>query len=311
MSSAPRLDFEALRLVDTVARRGSFAAAAAELGKVPSAITHAVRRLESDLDVLLFDRRGYRARLTSAGEALLRDGRPLLAAVEDLGQRLRLLAGGWEGELRIALDSIYPFSALLPALERFYRAAPTRLRFLHEVLGGTWDALVTGRADLAIGAADRAPDAAPLAAGCRSVALGRVRFVFAVAPAHPLARAAEPIGLVELRSHRQVVVGDTSQRMTPRSSGLVGAPDALVVPSMEAKVAAQLAGLGVGYVPEHLAAEALARGALVARRVQAERGERNTTRVHLAWRADARGKALDWWLAELRTSAPRALRSVA
>ena len=71
-SERPRLDFEALRLVEAVARRGSFAGAADELDKVPSAITHAVRRLESDLDVLLFDRRGYRAKLTSAGETLLR-----------------------------------------------------------------------------------------------------------------------------------------------------------------------------------------------------------------------------------------------
>ena len=171
MPTRPLLDFDALRLVEAIARRGSFAGAAAELDKVPSAITHAVRRLESELDVLLFDRRGYRAKLTSAGETLLREGRPLLAAVDDLAQRVRLLAGGWEGELRIALDAIVPFAALLPALERFYAAAPTRLRIAHEVLGGTWDALVTGRADLAIGAADRAPDASPLAAGCRSLAM--------------------------------------------------------------------------------------------------------------------------------------------
>jgi len=311
MPTRPLLDFDALRLVEAIARRGSFAGAAAELDKVPSAITHAVRRLESELDVLLFDRRGYRAKLTSAGETLLREGRPLLAAVDDLAQRVRLLAGGWEGELRIALDALVPFNALLPSLERFYGAAPTRLRIAHEVLGGTWDALVTGRADLAIGAADRAPDAAPLFAGCRSMALGRVRFVFAVAPAHPLAQATEPIGLAELRRHRQVVVGDTSQRMTPRSSGLVGGPDALTVPTMDAKIAAQAAGLGVGYVPEHLAAGAIARGALLVRRVQAERGERNTTHVHVAWRAEARGKALDWWLEDLRASGPRALRAAA
>jgi DNA-binding transcriptional LysR family regulator len=52
------LTLEALQLVDAIARRGSFAGAAAELGRVPSAITYAVRKLEDDLDVLLFDRRG-------------------------------------------------------------------------------------------------------------------------------------------------------------------------------------------------------------------------------------------------------------
>ena len=137
-----------------------------------------------------------------------------------------------------------------------------------------------------------------------------MRFVFGVAPGHALAQVAEPIGLAELRRHRQVVVGDTSQRITPRSSGLVGGgSDALTVPTMDAKIAAQAAGLGVGYVPEHLAAGAIARGALVVRRVQAERGERNTTQVHVAWRAEARGKALDWWLEELRASGPRVLQA--
>jgi DNA-binding transcriptional LysR family regulator len=49
--------------VDAIARKGSFAAAAEALDKVPSAITD-VRKLEDDLDVLLFDRRGHKARLT-------------------------------------------------------------------------------------------------------------------------------------------------------------------------------------------------------------------------------------------------------
>ena len=81
--SAPALTLESLQLVDAIARRGSFAGAASELGRVPSAVTYAVRRLEEDLDVLLFDRGGYRARLTPAGEELLREGRHLLAAADD------------------------------------------------------------------------------------------------------------------------------------------------------------------------------------------------------------------------------------
>ncbi len=69
------LTLDSLQLVDAIARNGSFAAAAAELDRVPSAVTYAVRKLEDDLDVLLFDRSGYRARLTPAGEELLREGR--------------------------------------------------------------------------------------------------------------------------------------------------------------------------------------------------------------------------------------------
>ena len=49
--------------------------------------------------MLLFDRRGYRARLTPAGEELLREGRHLLAAADELARRVRRVASGWEQEL--------------------------------------------------------------------------------------------------------------------------------------------------------------------------------------------------------------------
>ncbi|MYZ54185.1 LysR family transcriptional regulator, partial [Malikia spinosa] len=58
---------ENLDLIETVARTGSMAAAARELGLVPSALTYRVRQVEDALDVLLFDRSSRRARLTPAG----------------------------------------------------------------------------------------------------------------------------------------------------------------------------------------------------------------------------------------------------
>ena len=297
--SGSSLTLESLQLVDAIARRGSFAGAASELGRVPSAVTYAVRRLEEDLDVLLFDRGGYRARLTPAGEELLREGRHLLAAADDLARRVKRVAKGWEQELRIALDAAVPFERLTASIGRFCDAAPTQLRFTHEVLGGTWDALATGRADLAIGAPEQSPEQGRLGPGYRSVPLARMQFVFALAPTHPLASAAEPLRLTELRRYRQVVVGDTSRQLTPRRAGLLGAPDLLVVPTMQAKIAAQVAGLGVGFVPEHLARAALAEGRLVARRIEHGRTQQSAE-LHLAWRADARGKAVDWWVNELK-----------
>ena len=85
------LTLEAISVVDAIARRGSFAAAAAELGKVPSALTYTVRRIEEELDVLLFDRRGRRARLTPAGEELLAQGLLLLRAASPPLSRLPVL----------------------------------------------------------------------------------------------------------------------------------------------------------------------------------------------------------------------------
>jgi DNA-binding transcriptional LysR family regulator len=301
------LSFDSLHLLDAIARNGSFAAAAAEMDRVPSAVTYAVRKLEDDLDVLLFDRRGYRARLTPAGEELLREGRHLLVAAEDLARRVQRVAEGWERELRIALDTIIPFDRMLPLLERFCGVAPTQLRISAEVLGGSWDALVSGRADLVIGASGEAPESGRLGGGFRTLPLGQVELVFAVAPTHPLASQPAPLPPAELRRHRQIVVGDSSRRLAARTVGLVGAPDVLVVPTMEAKLAAQIAGLGVGYLPHPIAQQAIERGELVIKSTHGVRqGASHAPATHVAWRADDHGKALDWWLAELRKPATRA-----
>ena len=175
------ITLDALAVLDTIARRGSFAAAAAELGKVPSALTYTVRRLEEQLDVLLFDRRGRRARLTPAGQELLDQGRLLLRAADDLACRVREVASGWEVELRIALDAVIAFDRVEPLLADFYRlGAPTRLRFSVEVLDGGWDALLSGRADLAIGMSGEAPAGLAASGEMRSTSAGDCRRAWAL-----------------------------------------------------------------------------------------------------------------------------------
>ena len=147
------LSLDALAVLDGIDRRGSFAAAAVELDRVPSAITYTVRRLEDALDVLLFDRRGHRARLTPAGRELLESGRRLLASAAAIETRVQRVATGWEAELRIAIDTVIPLDHVWPLVARFYadcgarQGAHTRLKVAGEVLGGTWDALAEARAD--------------------------------------------------------------------------------------------------------------------------------------------------------------------
>jgi DNA-binding transcriptional LysR family regulator len=298
-----RLTLDALQLVDAIARQGSFAAAAAELGRVPSAVTYAARKLEEEIDVLLFNRRGYRARLTPAGEELLKEGRLLLAAVDDLTRRVQRVAAGWERELRIAIDSVISFERVVPMLGLFCEAAPTQVRTSTEVLGGTWDALITGRADLAIGASQEGPEPSRLGPSYRFERMGALEFVFAVAPGHPLAAMPSPLKSSELRRHRQIVVADSSLRLAPRDSGLLGVQDTLTVSTIGQKIAAQKAGLGCGFLPVHRIRNELDRGELIAK--ETDQGRRESA-LHYAWRTDARGKALDWWLAALRNSETRA-----
>ena len=297
---ATKLSLDALLVLDAIARKGSFAAAAEELHRVPSAITYTVQKLEQDLDVQLFDRSGHRAKLTRAGEELLRDGRHLLRAASDIECRVQRIAKGWETELRIAYNDIIQSDRLCPLVAAFYReGAGTRLRLSAEILEGCWDALFSGRADLVIGA----PSEAPPEHGAAVRPLGEVQFVFAIAPEHPLAQAPEPVRVSDILQHRIVVAADTSRSLPPRSVGLSNGQDTLTVPTMLAKLEAQIVGLGVGFLPLNIAAPALAAGRLVRKEVE-EDSTRNT-RLSLAWRPRDAGKGLRWWLEKLEEPAVR------
>lgn len=291
------ISLEALRILDAIARRGSFAAAADELDKVPSAVTYVVRKLEGDLDVLLFDRRGHRARLTPAGAELLREGRNLLTQSDELERRVRRVGDGWEVELRLAIDDVLRPEPVFDLLKRFYGCgAPTRVRLATEVLSGTWDALAAGRADLALGLTASTSGGGDGGVGFSVESLGEFEMVFAVAPDHPLAQLPEPLAAADIRRHRAVAVGDTSRHLPPLTIGLLQGQDVLTVASMEAKIAAQVAGLGCGYLPLGLALPHLEAGRLVARLT----GEpRRVARLYYGWRSSARGKALRWFLEAL------------
>lgn len=294
-----KLTLDALQMLDAIDLRGSFAAAAGALHRVPSAVTHAVRKLEDDLGIALFVRDGRRAVLTAAGRTLLEEGRHLLRAAGELERRVKSVATGWEGEFTIALDASIPAAALFPLVEEFDREqAGTRLRFTTEVLGGSWDALHTGRADLAVGAAGEPPPGG----GWVVRPLGTLEFVLAVAPHHPLADAPEPLTREAVAPYRVVVLADTSRELAGRTAGLAAMANILTVADADTKLAAQLAGLGIGHLPRPLAEHHEAAGRLVIKRMAEATVP---TQRYLAWRADRKGRALAWFTARLDTPAWR------
>jgi len=286
------LSLESLEVLDAIERKGSFAAAAHELGKVPSALTYVIRKLEDDLDVLLFDRRRHRAELTPAGRALLDEGRYLLQAADELARRVKRLATGWEATLTIVVDDLVHFRALMPVIQDFYAEnTATRLRFCREVLAGTWDALLSGRADLLLG-----PAQVMQVQGIQTRTLGEIPFVFAVAAHHPLAQLEEPLPATAISRHRIVAVGDTSRNLPPRTVGIQAGQDTLVVPTMADKIQAQIRGLGCGWLPVPLAQPYLDSGVLIAKETTESR---RVGTFQVAWRNTMRGKALQWWVDKL------------
>jgi DNA-binding transcriptional LysR family regulator len=291
------LTLEAIRILDTIDRKGSFGAAAVALDRVPSALTYSVRKLEDDLDVLLFDRRGHRAKLTPAGQELLEEGRHLLRAAEELEQRVKRAATGCEVELRIVLDALIPFERMLPLIAEFDREDfGTRLRFSTEVLSGTWERLISGDAELAIGLSFDGPELVRTSGNFRVKPLGRMEWVFAVAPAHPLAAMEEPLPAAVVQQYRAVVTGDSGRSLPALSSGLLSGQPTLTVPTVRDKLIAQVAGLGCGHVPRKWAQPYLDSGELIEKQTSETKPEGPP---QYAWRADSRGKSLKWFLNKL------------
>lgn len=299
---------DSLAMLQGIEKAGSFAAAARTMGLVPSALTYRVRQIEDALDVLLFDRRSRQAKLTAAGRELLREGERLLIDIDAIANRVKRVATGWESQFTIAVDSIIDRVTVMELCDAFFALkAPTRLRLRDETLTGTLEALTSGQADLALGTAGSLGDSG-LTSGIHSHVLGPMRFVFAVAPQHPLAQAAEPLMDELIGQHRAVAVADSLQRGAGMTIGLLPGQDVFTVPTMQAKVQAQVRGMGVGFLPESFARPLLDAGHLVAREVARPR---RVTQVGYAWRipdgseGEHGGRALQWWLKQLKSPATR------
>jgi DNA-binding transcriptional LysR family regulator len=283
-----KLSLEAVEIVDAIARQGSFAAAAESLHKVPSTISYAVAKLEEQLGLALFVRNGPRVSLTPAGQELIREGRWLLAAAQQLESRLRKIATGFEAELRLVHESLIPTSAFNADILAFEDLnCGTRLRIGTETLTGTWEMLREGRADLVVAAGE-----GPAGGGYKAVAVGSLEFAFCVTPTHPLARLGRPLTRDDLLEHTAIVVGDGARSSTDRTVGLLLGQRRITVPNMQSKIACQAAGLGHGFLPRACVRAELARGVLVELPVEAPRPPET---FWLAWRTDAMGEALKWW----------------
>src|SRR6187551_736032 len=250
------ITLDALRVLDAIDRKGSFGAAAEALFKVPSALSYTVQKLESDLNINLFDRSKQRAQLTAAGRLLLEQGRQLLQAASAIEEAVQQLESGWETQLRIAKDTVLPLAPLLQQI-RAFNLLDKRVAITigEEVLGGTWDALIAERCDLALGASGDLPK------GIFEYRLmGEVEFVFAVAREHPLCLHQGPVDAAAIAAFPTIVVADSSLSSPARSSGLLESRQIIRVANAGAKIQAQALGVGVGFLPAHMIQAELDRG---------------------------------------------------
>lgn len=249
----PRISLDQWTVLVSVVESGSYAKAAERVHKSQSTLTYAIQQLERLLDIKVFRREGRRSVLTPAGELLYRRGKTLVEEAARLERSAGELARGWEPEIRLAVDVVFPTWLLLRCLEAFAKErTETRIELYETVLGGHEDALAQRSVDLAIGGV--------VPAGFVGDALMPVRFVCAAAPSHPLHQLGRELSLEDLRPHRHLVIRDSGLQRARGSSWLNEIR--WTVSNKATSIRAAVMGLGFAWYPEESIREELDSGRL-------------------------------------------------
>ncbi|WP_343668133.1 LysR family transcriptional regulator [Paraburkholderia heleia] len=251
-----------LRAFMVVAARRSFVQAAGELGVSRSALSHAMRGLENDLNVRLLHRTTRSVSLTETGHGLLARLHPVLSdldrALDDVARDDEALRGtlrinGSEGAIRQLLQTVVPrFMAKYPQME------------LDLVSDGRFVDIVAEGFDAGVRLGEAVPK------DMIGVRISEDFRFLAVASPRYLRKYGQPGTPEELQWHRcirQRLPGGKRYRWEFARHGhafTIDPPGALTMDSNTLMIEAALRGLGIAYVPETYARDAMARKRLVA-----------------------------------------------
>ncbi|MEB4590920.1 LysR family transcriptional regulator [Candidatus Thiothrix sp. Deng01] len=249
----PRISLEQWRTLVCIVEAGGYAQAAAQIHKSQSTLSHAIQQLERLIGANVFAIQGRKAVLTPTGEVLYRRGKALVDEALQLERTAHKLAAGWEPEIRLAVEILFPGWLLLRCLEHFTQEHPDiRLEIYESVLSGTDEALEQGKVDLAIGGF--VPE------GFLADPLIQVRIICAAHPGHPLHQLGRPLTLDDLNAHRQLVIRDSGSQRTRKTTWI--SEQRWTVSHQATVIRAAVMGLGYAWFPEESIREELDAGKL-------------------------------------------------
>ncbi len=236
---------ENLLAFTTAARFGSFSKAATELGVTTSAISYTIKRMETGLDVVLFVRNTRSIELTESGFYFYRKATDLLNDFHAIKRGIDTISQGIEARVRICINQLLytptPYGAAAAGAEKQF---PTcQITVTTEVYNGVWDSIINNQANIAIGAPDTLLDGG----GIDYTEIGAIRWVFAIAPEHPLAFVPEPIAESQLRLYPNIMVEDTAHTINKKVGWLLHGQEAILVPDFNTKCQCQILGDGIGF----------------------------------------------------------------
>lgn len=284
-----------LELVDTVARLESFTAAAEVLHKVPSAISYSIRQIEQELDVVLFKRLPRKVELTPAGELFLTQARTMLRQMEEVKAQTRRVAQGWKKTLKLTLDNVVKLERLKPLIEDFYQTFPNaELQINMEVFNGSWEAISQGRADIVVGATS----AIPVGGDFEVKGMGLLDWAFVMSSSHACVKQQN---LTEefVSQFPAICLDDTSSVLPKRHTVHYPKQRRLLLPNWYSAIECLKHGVGVGYMPRHIAQPLIAEGVLVEKILPEDKP---LSHCCLVWRKDENHKMIQWMVDYLGSS---------
>ena len=281
------ITLEVLEVLDSIDRRGSFAGAAEELNKATSAISYSIQKLEDQLALSIFVRQGRRSVLTPAGRAVLEDGRVILDASARLADKAKEIASGWEPRLRIGVESIVNHQVFFNVLATFQNDhSNLEIDVRETVLNGGWETLELDGVDILVGATGPVPKHK----GFRSVSIGVCDLVPVISAGHQAVKDVRGPKRTDFdyTSLRTVVSHDTANEHVARSAGLSGSSaSVLYVQTVDQKVEAILAGMGIGHLPRYRIRHHIKEGRLIELTI-----EQSNPECFIAWKLANKGRAL-------------------
>jgi DNA-binding transcriptional LysR family regulator len=287
------ISLDQLTVFVAVVEHGSFSAAGRAVGRVQSAVSHAVASLEDELGVIVFDRSGRLPKLTDAGRRLLGEARLVLSQVRSLQQQADELRGGVEPEVALVLDMLFPRERLFSALDAFHRAYPLvtvslRWALLDDAVQLVRDGEVDFGICNVIGAAE------PLVVR----PLTELSLIPVCASDHPLAKHEPPQPTDALRKATQIVLAEQQRDRTADQAVL--SARTWRTSDLESKLGLLLAGIGWGNMPRRMVDKMIEAGRLVRLHPEPWPAEGHLVRLSHVVRTDRPlGPAARWLTDEL------------
>jgi len=238
----PNITLEQWRTLISIVDAGGYAQAAETLFKSQSAVTYAVQKIESLLDVKVFEIQGRKAILTPTGQMLYRRALALVNEANELEQAAHALSAGWEANINLAAEILFPSRQLLSCMERFGLESPhTRIELIESVIGGTSESLLKGEADIVI-----TPQLPP---GFLGDLLIRIKIVAVAHADHPLHHLGHSLTYKDLRAYRHLVVRDSGKNRNQRAA-IVEVDQRWTVSQIATSIEAVSMGFGFAWLPE-------------------------------------------------------------